>query len=119
MALIGRVIGSPGCDSLPRVPAASAGEPSSEGDSWSSNPGAPPISLASALEETAWQLWVAATCPVNQNQYPYVVWEDWIEQARLYPQDPANGLKVPNSQVKMISTTRAFHVSPLARELSC
>src|SRR5262245_16396497 len=66
MALISMVIGRPGCDSLPRVPAASAGEPSSEGDSWSSNPCAPPISLASALEETAWQLWVAATCPVNQ-----------------------------------------------------
>jgi hypothetical protein len=56
----------------------------------------PPNRITSSIEETAWRLWVAATCPVNQDQYPYVVWENWIEQDQLYPLDPANGLKVPN-----------------------
>jgi hypothetical protein len=49
------------------------------------------------IEETAWRIWVAATCPVNNNQYPYVVWENWIEQSQLYPDDPSKGLHVPNS----------------------
>ena len=61
------------------------------------NPCAPPNEIVSSIEETAWRIWVAATCPVNDNQYPFVVWENWIEQSQLYPSDPSQGLKVPNS----------------------
>ena len=46
------------------------------------NPCAAPNEIASSFEETAWQIWVAATCPVNSDQYPFVVWENWIEQAQ-------------------------------------
>ncbi len=74
----------------------------------------PPNRVTSSIEETAWRLWVAATCPVNQDQYPYVVWENWIEQDQLYPLDPANGLKVPNSLAQSSSTTHSLHASPLA-----
>jgi hypothetical protein len=59
----------------------------------------PPNHVTSSIEETAWRLWVAATCPVNPDQYPYVVWENWIEQDQLFPLDPAKGLKVPNAQL--------------------
>ena len=62
-----------------------------------SNPCAVPTEIGDSIEETAWQIWVAATCPVNDNQYPFVVWENWIEQSQLYPTDPSKGLKVPNS----------------------
>ena len=58
------------------------------------NPCAAPNQIASSFEETAWQIWVAATCPVNSDQYPFVVWENWIEQAQLHPADPSKG---PNS----------------------
>ncbi len=58
----------------------------------SQNPCAAPTKISPNIDETAWQLWVAATCPVNQNQYPFVVWENWIEQAQLYPADPSKGL---------------------------
>jgi hypothetical protein len=46
------------------------------------NPCAAPNQISSNPAQTAWELWVAATCPVNQSQYPYVVWENWIEQTR-------------------------------------
>ena len=72
----------------------------------------PPNELSSSIEETACRIWVAATCPVNQTQYPFVVWENWIEQAQMYPLDPANGLKVPNSQAQTIGVTRVLHASP-------
>jgi hypothetical protein len=62
------------------------------------NPCAPPTEISQNINETAWQLFVAATCPVNGSQYPYVVWEDWIEQAQMYPADPSKGLFVPNAQ---------------------
>jgi hypothetical protein len=78
------------------------------------NPCAPPSRIHSSLEETAWRLWVAATCPVNQNQYPYVVWENWLEQEQLYPDDPSNGLKVPNSLAKLNGAAHLLHASPLA-----
>ena len=61
------------------------------------NPCAVPNEISGSIEETAWQIWVAATCPVNDKQYPFVVWENWIEQSQLYPSDPTKGLKVPNS----------------------
>jgi hypothetical protein len=76
------------------------------------NPCAVPNEIGSSIEQTAWQIWVAATCPVNNNQYPYVVWENWIEQAHLYPIDPSQGLKVPNSGAT--SATHVLHGSPLA-----
>jgi hypothetical protein len=74
------------------------------------NPCAAPNEIASSFEETAWQIWVAATCPVNSDQYPFVVWENWIEQAQIYPPDPSNGLKVPNSGAP--TATHILHNSP-------
>ncbi len=76
------------------------------------NPCAAPNEIGDSIEETAWQLWVAATCPVNSDQYPFVVWENWIEQSQLYPADPSQGLKVPNAG----ATTggHILHESPLA-----
>jgi hypothetical protein len=76
------------------------------------NPCAAPNEVGSSFEETAWQIWVAATCPVNRDQYPFVVWENWIEQAQLYPPDPWNGLKVPNSGA--LTATHILHHSPLS-----
>jgi hypothetical protein len=78
------------------------------------NPCAAPNEIGSSIEETAWLLWVAATCPVNQDQYPFVVWENWIEQDQLYPTDPSKGLKVPNSGAKTTSASHLLHASPLA-----
>ena len=76
------------------------------------NPCAVPNEIVGSVEETAWQIWVAATCPVNKDQYPFVVWENWIEQAQLYPPDPSQGLKVPNSGAA--TTQHPLHGSPLA-----
>src|SRR5262249_36581438 len=75
------------------------------------NPCAAPNEVGDSFEETAWQLWVAATCPVNDNQYPFVVWENWIEQSQLYPPNPSQGLKVPNAGA---TGGRILHESPLA-----
>ncbi len=72
----------------------------------------PPIAITGSIQQTAWQLLVAATCPVNSNKYPYVVWENWIEQAQLYPSNPADGLTVPNSGAG--TPTHKLHGSPLA-----
>jgi hypothetical protein len=74
------------------------------------NPCAPPTEISRNIDETAWELWVAATCPVNAHQYPYVVWENWIEQAQMYPADPSQGLIVPNAQAA--SATHQLHGSP-------
>jgi len=74
------------------------------------------MKLAIPFEETAWQIWVAAMCPVNADQYPFVVWENWIEQSQLYPSDPSQGLKVPNSGVSTV--THPLHESPLALALN-
>jgi hypothetical protein len=76
------------------------------------NPCAVPNEIGNSIEETAWQLWVAATCPVNDNQYPFVVWENWIEQSQLYPADPSQGLKVPNAGAT--TPGHIVHESPLA-----
>jgi len=73
----------------------------------------PPNRALPSVEETAWRLWVAATCPVNENQYPYVVWENWIEQDQLYPLGPANGLEVPNSLTPSNGAGHLLHASPL------
>jgi hypothetical protein len=74
----------------------------------------PPNKITGSLEETAWRLWVASTCPVNKSVYPYVVWENWIEQAQMYPLDPANVLQVPASLAPSSSAPRLLHASPLA-----
>ncbi|HUY20505.1 MAG TPA: hypothetical protein VMV15_14925 [Candidatus Binataceae bacterium] len=58
--------------------------------------------------KTAWRLWVAATCPVNQNHYPYVVWENWLQQPQMYPANPVQGLIVPNAG----QTTSAHLLGP-------
>ena len=76
------------------------------------NPCAPPTEISRNINETAWQLFVAATCPVNRAEYPYVVWEDWIEQAQMYPADPSKGLIVPNARAA--SATHQLHGSPFA-----
>ncbi len=67
--------------------------------------------MLSSLEETAWRLFVAATCPVNSDQYPYVVWENWIEQQQIYS---ANGttFSVPNTGGA--NPQHKLHGSPLA-----
>ena len=76
-----------------------------------SNPCAAPNQIVGSFEETAWRIWVAATCPVNNNQYPYVVWENWIEQSQLYPDDPSKGLHVPNTGAA--TTTHSLQPSAL------
>lgn len=78
------------------------------------NPCAPPSQISPTIEETAWQLWVAATCPVNNAKYPFVVWENWIEQAQMYPANPAKGLVVPNAAAASGSAVHLVHASPLA-----
>jgi len=67
-----------------------------------------PSQMASSPEQTAWELFVAATCPVNSDKYPYVTWENWIEQDQLYnPQGQAEAF-VQGQRPR-------FHMSPLAR----
>ena len=82
------------------------------------NPCAAPNEISSSIEETAWQIWVAATCPVNNHQYPFVVWENWIEQGQLYPADPSQGLKVPNSGAQGPTPSHVLRESPLALALN-
>lgn len=78
------------------------------------NPCAVPNEIVGSVEETAWRIWVAATCPVNTNPalYPFVVWETWIEQSQLYPADPSQGLIVPNAGAS--AEAHPLHGSPLA-----
>jgi hypothetical protein len=76
----------------------------------SSNPACtPPMQVAGSMEQTAWELFVAATCPVDNSKYPYVTWEKWIEQSQLYAPPGAAAL-APNQRPR-------FHMSPLARIL--
>lgn len=62
----------------------------------------PPSAMASTPEETAWRLWVAATCAASATQ---VTWETWVEQATLFPASGAAAAP----------TAKRFHESPLAR----
>lgn len=73
------------------------------------NPCTPPTQMAATPEQTAWQLFVAATCPVNGNKYPYVVWENWIEQSDLYT---ASGKALTGNA--SATAQHRFHGSPLA-----
>jgi len=83
-------------------------------DAYQLNPCAAPTQISPNIAETAWQLWVAATCPVNQSRYPYVVWENWIEQAQMYPPDPSKGLVVPNARAASGGAIHLLHGSELA-----
>lgn len=78
-----------------------------------SGPCSPPDRITGSIEETAWRLWVASTCPVNQSVYPYVIWENWIEQAQMYPLNPTV-LQIPASLAPSTSAPRLLHASPLA-----
>jgi len=70
----------------------------------------PPAEVASTPDETAWRLFVASTCPVNNDKYPFVTWENWIEQTQLY---------TPSGSVVALESGQrpSFHMSPLARLL--
>jgi hypothetical protein len=85
-------------------------------DSFGMPPGpcTPPDKITGSIEETAWRLWVASTCPVNKDVYPYVIWENWIEQAQMYPLNPANVLQIPASLANSLPTPRLLHASPFA-----
>jgi hypothetical protein len=83
------------------------------GDAKVLNPCAAPTAISANIAQTAWQLWVAATCPVNETQYPFVVWQNWIEQAQMYPPDPSAGLQVPNAKAAATTDRHVLHGSPL------
>jgi hypothetical protein len=85
-----------------------------ENDVSMGQPCSPPNQITGSIEETAWRLWVASTCSVNQSVYPYVIWENWIEQAQMYPLNPANVLKIPASLAPSSSALHLLHASPLA-----
>jgi hypothetical protein len=85
-----------------------------ENSVYPSGPCSPPDRIVGSLEETAWRLWVASTCPVNQSVYPYVVWENWIEQAQMYPLNPANVLQIPAALAPSTSASRSLQPSQLA-----
>src|SRR5215472_4065428 len=74
-----------------------------------SDPCSPPTVVTGSAEETAWRIFVAATCPVNQNQYPFVVWENWVEQVQSYPANPLRGLSIPSSLANLINKTHQLH----------
>jgi len=76
-----------------------------------SDPCAPPTKVTGSPAETAWRIWVAATCPVNSNAYPYIVWENWLEQSQMYPANPSLGLVVPNAGAT--TTGHQLHASGL------
>lgn len=69
-----------------------------------------PMQVSSSMEETAWRLFVAASCPVYQKQYPYVAWENWLDQYQVYP---ANGLQSGQSIALLTTVKERFHISPL------
>ena len=81
------------------------------------DPCTPPTAVIGSAQETAWRVFVAATCPVNQNQYPYVVWENWVEQTQSYPANPAKGLSIPNSLANEINKLHRLHGSPLTKAI--
>jgi hypothetical protein len=63
-----------------------------------------PTASASTAEETAWRLFVAASCPAGGTR---VVWETWIEQLEMYQKSgpsPHHG-----------AVAKRLHGSPLAR----
>jgi hypothetical protein len=67
-----------------------------------------PTASSVTMEETAWQLFVAANCPTSKD---HVAWENWIEQLQFYPATGAVG-RAPISEKQV---DRRLHGSPLAR----
>ena len=65
-----------------------------------------PTTAAQTMEETAWQLFVAANCSAGGGQ---LVWEKWIEQQQLYPASGKVGPALAATPAKRL------HGSPLAR----
>jgi hypothetical protein len=100
LATTAMIFGS-SCNSRPQSPVAPAIQ------QLANNACTPPTEMASTPEETAWRLFVAATCPVG-NQYPYVTWEKWIEQSQLYTNSGAIA-------ALQLGQRPRFHMSPLAR----
>ncbi|MGH7045555.1 MAG: hypothetical protein ACREE2_04090 [Stellaceae bacterium] len=109
-ALLLATFGAGGLDTGTALP---FGVATARADNPVANPCAPPSQISPTIEQTAWQLWVAATCPVNQTKYPYVVWENWIEQAQMYPTHPSSGLVVPNAAAASGTSAHLLHGSPL------
>ena len=71
-------------------------------------PCAPPTQASAVAEETAWKLFVAASCTINSDKYPYTKWEAWKEQTQLF-QSP--------SQLLAHRQFRRFHKSVLGEFL--
>ena len=86
------------------IPTASAAVPDA------ANPCTFPTQMAATPEQTAWQLFVAATCPANGSQ---VVWENWIEQLNLYPASGQTGAKLNRR-----AGAKRLHGSPLAHAIA-
>jgi hypothetical protein len=75
------------------------------------SPCKPPAQITGSVEETAWRIFVAATCPTaNPKKYPYVTWEKWIEQEQQYPSAPGAAPKVS----ELMTVEQRFHRSRLA-----
>ena len=68
-----------------------------------------PTAVTGSMEQTAWQLFVAANCPTNKNQ---VVWENWIEQSSFYPA----GAKLEAVKGKRIVNVRYGFAQPATAE---
>ncbi|MGA2739587.1 MAG: hypothetical protein ABSG65_19375 [Bryobacteraceae bacterium] len=70
----------------------------------------PPTQITGSPEETAWRIFVAATCPTgNPHKYPFVTWETWIEQHQQYPTSSTAKQSVSGA----MTIERRFHRSPL------
>ena len=89
-----------GAAALPAT--AHAATPPASGCSFPTAPSATP-------EETAWRLFVAANCPANSGK---VVWENWVEQAQLYPATSGGAALLSRAAPSRL------HGSPLAMVLS-
>ncbi len=53
-----------------------------------------PTQMASTPEQTAWQIFVAASCTAG-TQYPFVVWETWPNQTDVYQTSAAAAAGAP------------------------
>ena len=69
-----------------------------------------PTQMSATPEQTAWQLFVAASCPTTKNQ---VVWENWIEQSKMYPASGKTG-----ANVREAAPPKRLHGSPLTFALN-
>ena len=60
-----------------------------------------PARVGTSAEQTAWQIFVAATCPDGVGRAPAILWEDWAEQGRA---QPAREKAFPRDSGNMAST---------------